>query len=134
MPTKEKSVAQQAREMVKNRLKDIRQQIGPLVSEETELVEQAPGETVQFGHNSHEAPAPQPKATPAASEPKAKRSRKGGTRAEHAVKFIGENPGASASDIAKALKMKPNYLYRVLKDLEKNGEVTKDGTKYTVSA
>ena len=35
-----------------------------------------------------------------------------------------------ASDVAKQMKIKPNYLYRVLGDLEKEGRVKKDGRNY----
>jgi DNA-binding PadR family transcriptional regulator len=31
------------------------------------------------------------------------------------------------------MKIKPNYLYRVLGDLEKEGRVTKDGRKYSAT-
>ena len=48
---------------------------------------------------------------------------RGGTRADQAVKLIEANPGITASEIAKKMKIKPNYLYRVLGDLEKEGRV-----------
>lgn len=60
-----------------------------------------------------------------------RRRRKGGkTRADEAVKLVTKKPGISASDIAKQMKIKPNYLYRVLGDLEKEGRVKKDGRQY----
>ncbi len=59
-----------------------------------------------------------------------KRGRKGGTRADHAVKLVEQQPGISASEIAKKLKIKPNYLYRVLGDLQKEGRVRKQGRAY----
>ena len=59
-----------------------------------------------------------------------RRRRKGGTRAEHAEKAIADNPGITASDIAEQLKVKPNYVYRVMADLVKEGRVTKKGTGY----
>lgn len=58
--------------------------------------------------------------------------RKGGTRAAEAVELIRKNPGITASDIAKAMKIKPNYLYRVLGDLEKQKVVKKKGRTYEV--
>jgi predicted Rossmann fold nucleotide-binding protein DprA/Smf involved in DNA uptake len=66
--------------------------------------------------------------TPSAA-PK-KRKRRGGTRADQAVKLIEDQPGISASDVATTMKIKPNYLYRVLGDLEKEGRVKKDGRQY----
>ena len=69
-------------------------------------------------------------ATPSAGTPRRRRKRRGGTRADQAVKLIEEQPGISASDVAKTMKIKPNYLYRVLSDLEKEGRVKKDGRQY----
>src|SRR5204862_4752344 len=50
-----------------------------------------------------------------------RRRRRGGTRAEQAVKLIQESPGISASEIARRMNIQPNYLYRVLGDLQKEG-------------
>lgn len=62
-----------------------------------------------------------------------RRGRRGGTRADQAVKLIKASPGISASDIAKQMRIKPNYLYRVLGDLQKEGRVRKDGRAYTAA-
>ena len=62
--------------------------------------------------------------------PRKRRKRRGGTRADQAVQLIESQPGISASDVAKTMKIKPNYLYRVLGDLEKEGRVKKDGRQY----
>jgi DNA invertase Pin-like site-specific DNA recombinase len=59
-----------------------------------------------------------------------RRRRRGGTRADQAVKLVAANPGISASEIAKQMKIKPNYLYRVLGELEKEGKVRKKGRAY----
>jgi predicted Rossmann fold nucleotide-binding protein DprA/Smf involved in DNA uptake len=59
-----------------------------------------------------------------------RRRRRGGTRADQAVKLVAANPGISASEIATQMKIKPNYLYRVLAELEKEGKVRKDGRAY----
>jgi hypothetical protein len=64
---------------------------------------------------------------------KPRRSRKGGTRAEHALTFIEKHPGSTASQVAEKLKIKPNYVYRVLGDLSKDGMVEKKGTAYWAS-
>jgi len=65
--------------------------------------------------------------------PRRRRKRRGGTRADQAVKLIEQNPGISASDVAKQMKIKPNYLYRVLGDLEKEGRVKKNGRSYSAA-
>jgi predicted HTH transcriptional regulator len=59
-----------------------------------------------------------------------RRRRRGGTRAEHAVRLITEKPGITASEIARELKIKPNYMYRVLSELQKDGKVSKNGRAY----
>jgi ribosomal protein S25 len=59
-----------------------------------------------------------------------KRRRRSGTRADQAVALVQKNPGITASEIAKRMKIKPNYLYRVLGDLEKEGRVKKKGRQY----
>jgi DNA invertase Pin-like site-specific DNA recombinase len=71
-----------------------------------------------------------PRGSTAAAAPRRRRRRRGGTRADQAVKLITENPGISASEIAKQMRIKPNYLYRVLAELEKEGKVRKDGRAY----
>jgi len=65
-----------------------------------------------------------------AATPRRRRKRRGGTRADQAVGLIEKEPGISASDVAKQMKIKPNYLYRVLSDLEKEGRVKKQGRQY----
>ena len=59
-----------------------------------------------------------------------RRRRRGGTRAAEAVKIVSSNPGVTASEIAKKMKIKPNYLYRVMGDLQKEGQVRKRGRGY----
>ena len=71
-----------------------------------------------------------PRRSTASSAPRRRRRRRGGTRADQAVKLVAENPGISASEIAKRMRIKPNYLYRVLAELEKEGKIRKDGRAY----
>jgi sugar-specific transcriptional regulator TrmB len=64
------------------------------------------------------------------NDSKRRRRRRGGTRAEHALKVVADSPGATASEIAAAMGIKPNYVYRVMAELEKDGKVRKDGKGY----
>jgi predicted Rossmann fold nucleotide-binding protein DprA/Smf involved in DNA uptake len=75
-------------------------------------------------------PGRPPKAASAGTAPRKRRRRRGGTRADQAVALVEKNPGISASEIAKTMKIKPNYLYRVLGELEKEGRVKKQGRQY----
>jgi sugar-specific transcriptional regulator TrmB len=61
------------------------------------------------------------------------RGRRRGTRADQAVRLIKANPGITASEVAKKLRIQPNYLYRVLGELQKEGRVKKSGRKYTAA-
>ncbi|HWC48424.1 MAG TPA: hypothetical protein VG448_06050 [Solirubrobacterales bacterium] len=74
------------------------------------------------------------KATKSTGATRIRRKRKGGTRADKAVRMVEKRPGISASEIAKAMKIKPNYLYRVMGDLEEEGRVKKNGRQYFPAA
>jgi predicted transcriptional regulator len=55
-----------------------------------------------------------------------KRGRKG-KRAEQVLAAVAKRPGITAGEIAKSLRVKPNYLYKVIGDLEKQGRLRKKG-------
>ena len=55
------------------------------------------------------------------------RPRGSGTRAAEAQKLVAENPGISIPELASKMKIQPNYLYRVLPQLQKDGKVRKRG-------
>lgn len=65
-----------------------------------------------------------------AAAPKRRRRRRGGTRAEQALKHVIANPGIRASEIASKMNIKPNYVYRVMSELESDGKVRKKGREY----
>jgi hypothetical protein len=61
-----------------------------------------------------------------------RRGRRGGTRADQALKVVRENPGITVSEMAGKMSIKqPNYLYRVMNQLEGDGAVKKAGKGYT---
>jgi len=62
-----------------------------------------------------------------------RRGRRGATRADQAVKIVSENPGISASEVAKRMRIKPNYVYRVMGDLQKEKRVRKRGRGYVAA-
>lgn len=57
---------------------------------------------------------------------KRRRGRKG-TRADQVLAEIGKHHGETGTEIAKRLGVEPNYLYRVIGDLEKEGKINKKG-------
>jgi sugar-specific transcriptional regulator TrmB len=119
------NVLDEARQLVERRLADL--------DEERKRLERA---LAELGGKARRGPGrPRGSASGSASKatargPRRRRKRRGGTRADQAVKLIEQQPGISASDVAKTMKIKPNYLYRVLGDLEKEGRVKKDGRQY----
>ncbi|HXF31153.1 MAG TPA: hypothetical protein VN522_06500 [Solirubrobacterales bacterium] len=118
------NVLDEARQLVERRLADL--------NDERRRLERA---LAELGGKAKRSPGrPRGSASTAKASsgggPKKRRRRKGGTRADQAVDLITSQPGISASDVAKTMKIKPNYLYRVLGDLEKEGRVKKDGRQY----
>lgn len=88
------------------------------------------GKAIRRGPGRPRGSAKKATAKTSSTGPRRRRKRRGGTRADQAVKLIESQPGISASDVAKTMKIKPNYLYRVLGDLEKEGRVKKKGRQY----
>jgi len=70
-----------------------------------------------------------PRAT--ASTPKATgrrgRPRGSGTRSKQALELVRSRPGISIPEMAEAMGIQQNYLYRVLPSLQKDGMVKKQG-------
>jgi CRP-like cAMP-binding protein len=55
------------------------------------------------------------------------RPRGSGTRAAQAEQLVKDRPGITIPEIAEALGMKQNYLYRVMPQLASDGKVVKSG-------
>jgi hypothetical protein len=55
------------------------------------------------------------------------RPRGTGTRAQEALKLVTERPGITIPEMAEAMGIKQNYLYRVMPTLADEGRVTKSG-------
>ena len=85
-------------------------------------------------------------AKPAAAAPRAKRRRSSssngrrgrprgsGTRAAQALQLVGERPGITIPELAEAMGIKQNYLYRVMPGLAEEGKVTKSGRGWHLRA
>jgi hypothetical protein len=58
----------------------------------------------------------------------------GGSSTAKVAQLIERSPGITASEIAKALKIKPNDLHRILNELEGAGRVRKGGRSYHPTA
>ena len=122
MPTST-NVLDEARSLVKKRLAELDDERKRL---ERALTDLGDGKTARRGPGRPRGSA----STSKKGAPRRRRRRRGGTRADQAVSLVESSPGINASAIAKTMKIKPNYLYRVLGDLEKEGRVKKKGRQY----
>ena len=112
---------------IESRLQELREEVSRLESALAALVGAAtrrgPGRP-RGGAAS--APAPAQDAT--ARKPGRPRGRRNaGTRATQALDLVREQPGITIPQIAEALKIEPNYLYRVMPKLVSEGRVRRDG-------
>jgi hypothetical protein len=127
------NVLDEARDLVQKRLADLDDERQRLERALAELggksTRRSPGRP-RGSKSTATASAPSTGPSATSASPRKRRKRRGGTRADQAVNLIASQPGISASDVAKTMKIKPNYLYRVLGDLEKEGRVKKDGRQY----
>jgi CRP-like cAMP-binding protein len=81
-----------------------------------------------------ETPAPR-RAAAAARKPGRPRGRRGGnTRSNQALELVRSQPGITIPQIAEALKIEPNYLYRVMPKLVDEGLVTREGQGWSPAA
>ena len=64
----------------------------------------------------------------AGAGPRTRPTRRGAnTRATQAIELVRKQPGITIPELAKAMKIQPNYLYRVLPRLASEGQVKRDG-------
>ena len=115
-------VLDEARDLVKRRLAEL--------DDERRRLERALAELGDKAKGTRRRGPGRPKGSGKARKGTTRRRRRSGTRADQAVKLVEKNPGISAAEIAKQMKIKPNYLYRVLGELEKEGRVKKKGRQY----
>lgn len=119
MPSSESTV-DKARKLLENRAKELQREL--------HQIEQA---LAGLGSRIRRGPGrPRKTKSSSAGSGKKRRSRKGGTRAEHALKYVEKNPGATAPEIAKSMGIKPNYVYRVMGELQADGKARKKGKGY----
>jgi Winged helix-turn-helix DNA-binding len=63
-----------------------------------------------------------------------RRRRRGSTRGDEAIALIRQNPGATVSELASMMNISPpNYLYRVMANLQSDGAVKKQGKGYVAT-
>jgi hypothetical protein len=114
---------------IEARLKELR----PLVDEFRRLeaaaaaldgVGGAPGAAARAPRGSRRAASP---AVPSTGPRRRGRPRGSGTRSKQALELVRTRPGITIPEIAEAMGIQQNYLYRVLPALQKDGLVRKEG-------
>jgi len=118
MPPKSGNVLDQARSLIERRLKELDAERAKLERTLADLTD---------GRSGRRRPG-----RPRGSRTRRTR-RRGGTRADQAVRIVSENPGITASEVAKRMRIKPNYVYRVMGELQKDGRVRKRGRGYAAT-
>jgi CRP-like cAMP-binding protein len=114
------------RKEIQARLKELR----PLVDEfhRLEAAERALSGVEGRGPTAAAAPAPRRRRSSASSSNGRRgRPRGTGTRASQALKLVEERPGITIPELAEAMGIKQNYLYRVMPSLAEDGKVSKSG-------
>jgi hypothetical protein len=125
-------------DQIRDRLAEVEKLIEPLRAEAEQLTKMAATfAAAAASHTPGRAAAPRKATTArkpraAATKTGAKRGRPlgSGNRAQQAVAKIVEQPGITASELAKSMGISPNYLYRVLPRLEREAKVVKQGRGY----
>ena len=118
------SVADDVRQQITKRLK----QLKPLVDEYHQLE----GMVRRLAGGDGPSRSPGRSSTRARSTRSTNRRRRGrprgsGTRSAQALDLVEAKPGITIPEMAKEMGITPNYLYRVLPRLAKDGKVKKNG-------
>jgi hypothetical protein len=110
------------RKEIQARLKELK----PLVDEYNKLLaaDRALG---GLGNGAAAAAPARRRGRPPGTGAKRGRPKGGGTRSAQALQLVSEHPGITIPELAEAMNIKQNYLYRVMPGLAEEGKVTKSG-------
>jgi hypothetical protein len=108
------------RKEIDSRLRELR----PLVDEYNRL-EKAAAALSGVGNGRRATTARRRSSSGSAGARRRGRPRGSGNRAKQALELVRAQPGITIADMAKAMKIQPNYLYRVMPTLEAEGQVVK---------
>jgi len=106
---------------IDSRLTELKQEVGKLEAARAALVGTRRGP----GRPPGSATSTRRNGTRRAGRPRGRRGRN--TRASQALELVGSQPGITIPQIAEALKIEPNYLYRVMPKLVEDGKIKRDG-------
>jgi hypothetical protein len=110
---------------IDSRLRELKEEVSKLEAARAALAGARRGPGRPPGSSSSAAPTTQRRATRRPGRPRGRRS--GNTRANQALELVRSQPGITIPQIAEALKIEPNYLYRVMPKLVEDGQVKREG-------
>lgn len=112
---------------IEKRLRELKEEESRLLAAHAALAgsvaRRGPGRPARSGNTGNAA-----KTKTTRRRPGRPRGRRGGnTRSAQALELVRNKPGITIPEIASAMKIEPNYLYRVMPKLTSDGLVTRDG-------
>jgi hypothetical protein len=110
---------------IDSRLRELKEEVSKLEAARSALAGGRRGPGRPPGSSSSAAPTTRRRAARRPGRPRGRRS--GNTRANQALELVRSQPGITIPQIAEALKIEPNYLYRVMPKLVEDGQVRRDG-------
>ena len=120
-------LSDEKRKEIQARLKELK----PLVDEYNRL-EAAERALAGVGSKPAAAAAPARARSSSASNGRRGRPKGSGTRALQALELVRARPGITIPELAEAMSIKQNYLYRVMPTLADEGQVVKSGRGWHV--
>jgi predicted HTH transcriptional regulator len=120
MPPRPADVLDQARTLIEGRIKEL--------EDERRRLERTLSD-ITGGRIGRRRPG-RPRTTARRRTTGKRRGRRRSTRADQAARHVKNNPGITASEVAKKMRIQPNYVYRVMGDLQKQRKVKKKGKGY----
>jgi CRP-like cAMP-binding protein len=105
---------------IDNRLDELKAEMAKLQAARSALTRRGPGRPAKADAATTVAARP-------ARRPSRARGRRNGTRGDQALELVRQRPGITIPEIASSLGTEPNYLYRVMPNLVKDGKVRREG-------
>lgn len=114
---------------IERRLGELKEEIAKLQAAHTALTSgRAPRSQSTRGSGNSRSASRGTRAVTSRRRPGRPPGRRGGnTRASQALELVRSQPGITIPGLAAAMKIQPNYLYRVMPALEEDGSIKRNG-------
>jgi hypothetical protein len=113
---------------IEERLRELKEEVGRLEAARTALTSDGSRPASPRPARARRSAARPTTPSARRGRPGRPRGRRGGnTRASQALDLVRSEPGITIPRLAEAMKIQPNYLYRVMPALEKDGTIKREG-------